>query len=161
MQFPGLIKECKNIAKELNITDELETMDIKNFKNLVNTKIHSYNEKILRLEMKKGSKLLHKIDEQYELKNYFKELRVEEVRLKFRLETKMVDAKFNFKNKKNYARELWQCDSCENAIESQSHLLWCPAYQQLREGKDLKNDKHLINYIKKVLEIREKLSLKR
>ena len=95
------------------------------------------------------------------MKPYFKELRVEEARLKFRLETKMVDAKFNFKNKKKYSNELWQCDSCEKAIESQSHLLWCPAYQQLREGKNLKDDKHLITYIKKVLKIREELSLRR
>ena len=105
--------------------------------------------------------MLHKIDEKYEFKNYFKELKVEDARIKFRLETKMVDAKFNFKNKKNYHSELWQCDSFERAIESQSHLLWCPAYQQLRDGKDLKDDKHLISYIKKVLKIREELSLRR
>ena len=88
-------------------------------------------------------------------------MRVEDVRLKFRMETKMVDAKLNFKNKKNYSNELWQCYSCERAIESQSHLLWCPAYQQLREGKNMKDDKHLIAYIKKVLKIREELSLRR
>ena len=111
--------------------------------------------------MKKGKKLLHKINEKYEMKPYFKELRVEEARLKFRLETKMVDAKFNFKNKKDYSSDLWKCDSCESAIETQSHLLWCPAYQKLRNGKDLENDEHLVKYIQKVLKIREKLSLRR
>ena len=86
---------------------------------------------------------------------------MEDVRLKFRLRTKMIDAKFNFKNKKEYSSDLWVCDSCSSSIESQSHLLWCPAYQNLRENKSLENDQDLINYIKKVLEIRDELKLRR
>ena len=73
----------------------------------------------------------------------------------------MADAKMNFKNKTNYSNELWQCDSCERAIESQSHLLWCPAYSSIREGKELDNDDDLIKYIKKVLEVRQDLKLSR
>ena len=73
----------------------------------------------------------------------------------------MVDAKMNFKNMKKYSSELWQCDSCERSIESQSHLLWCPAYSSIREGKDLNSDKDLISYIKKVIQVRQDLKLNR
>ena len=73
----------------------------------------------------------------------------------------MIDAKMNFKNKDNYSKELWQCDSCEKSIESQSHLLWCPAYANLRDGKNLRDDKDLIVYIKKVMQVREELMLRR
>ena len=73
----------------------------------------------------------------------------------------MVPAKFNFKNMKNYSRELWKCDSCETAIESQSHILCCPAYQQFRAGKNLKSDKDLVQYMKKVLKIRQEQNISR
>ena len=82
---------------------------------------------------------LHIIEADH-VKDYFISNNVEDVRTKFHLRTKMVDAKLNFENKKNYSHELWLCDSCETSIESQSHLLWCPAYQNLREGKDLSKD---------------------
>ena len=100
-------------------------------------------------------------NEKCELKEYFTKLTVEDARLKFRLRTMMVEAKFNFKNKKEYSNDLWVCDSCSTNIETQSHLLWCPAYQNLRENKSLDNDQDLINYIKKVLEIRDELKLRR
>ena len=71
------------------------------------------------------------------------------------------NVKFNFKNIQNYANDNWQCDSCEKSIDTQSHVLWCPAYQNLREGKSLDSDDDLIEYITKVMVIREKLNLRR
>ena len=49
----------------------------------------------------------------------------------------MVDAKRNFKNKKEYEITNWLCDSCESKIDSNSHIIWCESYGELREGKDL------------------------
>ena len=71
----------------------------------------------------------------------------------------MIETKMNFRNMKNYSHELWLCDSCERSIETQSHLLWCPAYSSIREGKDLNNEQDLINYIKKVMQVRDELNL--
>ena len=59
-------------------------------------------------------------------------------RTMFKYRTHMTDIKFNYKNKEDYVMELWKCDSCQTAIELQSHILWCPAYQELRGGKDIK-----------------------
>ena len=39
------------------------------------------------------------------------------------------------------------------------HVLICPAYAELREGKDIKNDRDLINYMQKVMIIRDKLKI--
>ena len=109
----------------------------------------------------KGMQSSSVVIEKCELKEYFKLYNVEDVRLKFRLRTMMVDAKLNFKNKKDYSSELWLCDSCSCFIETQSHLLWCPAYQSLRTNKNMNNDRDMINYIRKVLEIRQDLKLRR
>ena len=95
------------------------------------------------------------------MKEYFKNLKVEDIRINFRLRTKMIDAKFNFRNKAEYGSELWSCDSCEKAIESQSHLMWCPAYQNLRKDKLLDSDTDIVNYIKQVMQIRQDLKLRR
>ena len=163
LNLPGLIKECEIIAHEINMYSELKNMDRKKFKILLNDKIKQYNEKILKQEIKNKDykKIKSFLNENCDLKEYFKAFNVEDVRTKFRLRTQMVDAKLNFKNKNNYSNELWLCDSCQSSIESQSHLLWCPAYQNLRDGKNLNNDKDLINYIKQVLEIRQDLKLRR
>ena len=49
----------------------------------------------------------------------------------------------------------------KRAIETNSHVLWCPAYQNLREGKSLESDKDLAQYLMNVLKIREKFKLTR
>ena len=92
-------------------------------------------------------------------KEYISRLNLSKSRVKFLLRSKMLDAKFNYSAK--YENELWQCDSCCSAIETQSHLVFCPAYARLREGKNLNNDEHLIEYIQKVMDIRTKLNLRK
>ena len=73
----------------------------------------------------------------------------------------MLKIKFNFKNTPAYSNTNWRCDSCEKAIDTQSHILWCPAYSELRIGKDINSDDDLMEYIEKVMTIREKLNLTR
>ena len=54
--------------------------------------------------------------------------------------------KMNFRNDHEYAKSLWKCDKCSN-IDTQNHLLWCPYYKELRQGKDLQNNKDLCKYL--------------
>ena len=44
-------------------------------------------------------------------------------------------------------------------IESQSHILYCDAYADLRADRDISNNSDLVEYMKNVLTIREKLGL--
>ena len=71
----------------------------------------------------------------------------------------MLKFKYNYKNDPINKASLWNCDSCQSAIETQVHILWCPAYSELRQGKDINNDDHLIEYIQRVLKMREKLDI--
>ena len=70
-------------------------------------------------------------------------------------------AKFNFKNTKDYQESSWLCDSCESAISTNSHVLWCEAYRELREGLNIESDADLVKYLSKVMEIRQTLKLRR
>ena len=99
--------------------------------------------------------------EEYGRKDYLSNLRLDEVRTLFRTRTMMMDVKDNFRSKKDYSADLSMCDSCETAIESQSHVLWCPAYSELRENKDLSSNKDLTEYMGKVMRIRNELMLRR
>ena len=40
--------------------------------------------------------------------------------------------------------------------DTQEHIVRCPTYQTFRFGKDLNNDKDLVDYISKVIKIRGK-----
>ena len=149
--YPGLAIECLTLAKECEVEEEYGDDHVNSirFKSLMKNKIKMKNEKEIISKMKTLRKLEHLTEEPFECKDYIKELNLEQIRMKFRLRTKMVKTKMNMKN----LDANWLCNSCETAIDNQSHLIWCPAYTKLREGKNLESDKDLIDYFTKVLKI--------
>ena len=83
------------------------------------------------------------------------------VRTIFKFRVDLFEAKYNFKNKHEYKKENYMCDSCMSQIDHNTHVLYCPAYATLRQDRNLNNDVHLAQYLQKVLEIRMKLRLDR
>ena len=100
----------------------------------------------LRDEVKKGN-------------SYFFSESLKNARTIFRFRVELYESKLNFKNKQEYKAEKFMCDSCENEVDTNSHVLFCPSYSVLREGKNLNSDSDLANYLQKVLDIRSKLRL--
>ena len=100
-------------------------------------------------------------EEKFETKPYLNKFCLEDARTLFKYRSKMLDFKFNYKNDVIKSKELWNCDSCQSAIETQDHILWCPAYINLREGNSLESDDDLVKYFSSVMQIREKLQLKK
>ena len=90
------------------------------------------------------------------LKPYIQSLKLCDARTMFWIRTSMMPSKFNMKNNPKFASKLWKCDWCQR-IDSQSHILWCPFFAPLREGKDVQNDTDLVEYFKEVFEIREEM----
>ena len=97
--------------------------------------------------------------EQFGKKDYMNTMTLSETRIQFKLRSHMFDVKWNYKSNPNYAKDLWKCDSCKSSIQTQNHIMWCPAYSELRAGKDITNDKDLVDYMRKVMTIREKLNI--
>ena len=163
LKFPGLVTEVDEIVKNLDIVEEYndKNVKLKKFKNISKKKISSENEKQLRQRMKKYKKMDELKDEKFEIKDYLKSMNLNQIRSHFKYRTKMLKVKFNYKNVNAYSHSNWLCDSCEKAVDTQSHILWCPAYKNLREGKDINSDDDLMEYIGKVMTIREKLNLRR
>ena len=97
--------------------------------------------------------------ESFKTKDYLKNMNMADARTKFKMRTEMLNFKFNYKSDYENIANLWKCDSCQIAIETQNHILWCPSYSELREGKDLNNDVDVIEYFQKVIKIRDKLKI--
>ena len=89
---------------------------------------------------------------------YTVNLQLAEARTMFRIRTLMMPSKLNMKNRKKFAESLWKCDQCRR-MDSQSHILWCPFFAPLREGKNIEDDKDLVEYFDKVFKIREDLEM--
>ena len=161
LNLPGLIQECKNLSRDLQIENSFMDKSINNlkFKRIVKCSIAKQNQNELSQMMTK-SKCEEVVKESFGLKSYIEDLNTTEARIKFRAKTRMLEAKFNFRNNAKYAKQNWICESCErDCIESQSHIMWCEAYSHLRDGIDLKNDKDLVRYLSNVMTIRQELQL--
>ena len=97
-------------------------------------------------------------EEAYECKEYIKNMNMHDGRMHFRLRSKMFPCKANFKNDPENVASKWLCKACLQ-VDSQSHILTCSAYKQLREGKSLSSDQDVVDYYRKVLRIRTKLNI--
>ena len=108
--------------------------------------------------MDKLDKVKEFSNEEFELKSYFKTLSLKDARHIFKFRSKMTQyIKRNYSNDKGYRQSLWQCPSCNISIDTQSHIMWCESYKELRENLNFDDNKDLANYIGKVLKIRENM----
>ena len=165
-EFPGLAKEVKNMINNYELPD-ITNEDVNRkwskarWKKIVKAVLKVECKLDLIERIKEKSKLTESKmkNEEFQTKQYLREMKIEDARTKFKLRTKMIEAKFNFKNDPIHRLNLWRCDSCQSAIDTQNHILWCPSYAELREGKDIKNDADLIEYVKQVMKIRDELKI--
>ena len=106
-------------------------------------------------------------DESLEIKSYVTDLTLRDARMKYRLRSSTLPLKMNMKSEPAFAAVSWRCNSCFSSgtrgesmmcPETDTHVLWCPAYAPLREGLSLSRDSDVIQYFRSVLKIREEMS---
>ena len=158
--FPGLISECQNLLRFYdleNILDDKINFSKQVWNKKVKDAIYKKSEKSIKDEFCTYSKLKdHDMDEVLNLKEYATSMNLRNARTMFRWRSHMVDAKMNKKSDKQYAKDLWKCDYCLS-LDSQSHIIWCPAFASLRVDKNLHDDLDLVQYIQAVMRIRNGL----
>ena len=157
--FPGLVKEGKRLISLYrlpNIIDETTRMTKLAWKQLVREAIQRKSEEDVQASFSSFSKLTDKgfEKENLQLKNYIQEMSLRQARTNFRIRSNMIRTKMNMKSSPKFASDLWKCDDCLS-LDSQSHIMWCPAYAPLREGKSLKSDTDLVEYFQAVIKLRE------
>ena len=106
--------------------------------------------------MEKYEKLEGLKGKEYGRKQYLEEMNMEKARTFFRIRTRMIKCKRNQSSDPSNKATLWKCNAC-GYVDTQSHLLHCPAFKDIRDGKSLDSDSDLVDYFTKVLKIREGL----
>ena len=157
--FPGLVSEGRKlmILYELpNIIDEKIVLSKQQWKKMVKDAIKRKSEINLHTNFQSFSKLRNKNYEEDDLamKPYIQDMKLREARTFFRIRSSMIPAKMNMKGNQKFAEQLWKCDD-SLSMNSQSHILWCPAYAPLREGKNPSSDLDLVQYYQAVTKFRE------
>ena len=158
LALPGLLAECEELALTMGLTTP-STCSKFQWKKKVNEKILIKNRSDLLQKVEKGEYKKINLDELksevFELKPYMTKLNMHSARTKFALRTHMTKSvKLNFKNDPGNKKTLWKCNDC-SSMDSQEHILWCPAYGHLREDKNLDSDKDLTRYFQQVLLLRD------
>ena len=99
-----------------------------------------------------------KYEDKCEMRDYIQSMTMQQARTKFRIRARLINCAMNQPSDPKHIANLWKCSACAN-VDTMSHILWCPAYKSLREGKSLENDLDIVQYYQKVMTIREKLNL--
>ena len=156
--YPGLMIECQELVDKYNLPEVKQCSKLQWKKEVIN-KVKEMNENsLIEIVETKYKKLDHKEmkKETCKTKEYMKSLNLPDARLKFSLRARMTrTVQMNYKGDPKFKKNNWKCHDC-CIVDTQEHILRCPSYQSLRTGKNLRKDKDLVDYFRKVIKIREK-----
>ena len=155
-KWPGLIQECDDICDEIGLP-RISASDINKCE--INEALKQHNKQKQVTEMKEMSKLKENCEGEFERSPYLDNKNVVEARAMFRVKSGTFPSKMNRRSDPTFSRELWLCEEC-GQVDTMSHVAVCAAYQPLREGKDINNDKHLAEYMAAVMKVRSKFGKK-
>ena len=83
--------------------------------------------------------------EHFEEPQYLKEMSMMDAQTLFRIRSQTTTVQMNQRSDIRNARNLWKCLECGNIV-SQSHIVWCPFFSELREGKSPNDNQDLVKY---------------
>ena len=63
----------------------------------------------------------------------------------------------NYPSDKGYKADLWRCWHCPS-LDTQSHIMTCPAYQHFREDTNFDNDQDLVKFFRQVIKLRDDMT---
>ena len=148
--------EAEDICNRLGLEDVNKTQVSKHvFKNLFIKAARREDEKYLRTNMEGKTKVQDLVTENVSLKSYFKEKSLSSTREMFRIRTNMNKLKGNFKHDKRNADAL--CVACGKEEEINSHVMYCPSYADLKQGRDMSKNMDLVYFFRDIMKRREKL----
>ena len=162
LNLPGLVSECIDILTKAGIQN-VESYSKPQWKALVKRFCKKLNEDDLLVQIKQYKKLdFNELKaEKCEMKKYMTDLNLFNARLRFKIRAQMTPTiQMNFKNDPVFKANLWVCLGCDMrgkdklapvSQDSQTHVLSCAGYADLRKDKDLSDDKDLVEYFSAVI----------
>ena len=101
----------------------------------------------------------------FQLQAYMKTLNIAQARLRFKLKTSMTPTvRMNFPSEVEFSDQLWTCTGCSDVPDrsggvigrrdTQTHIMVCPGYDDLRQDMNLDEDRDLVKYFSMVIKRR-------
>ena len=119
--------------------------------------VHQLNKESLLSQLQKSRKLdIEELSsEEYEEKSYISEMKISQGRVFFSSRSFMLSTiQWNFQNQPEFKANQYLC-RCTEHVDTQSGLLTCTLYSNLRIGLDLYNsDTDLVTYFQRVMQER-------
>ena len=161
-KFPGLQKELESFLLTHEI-DDVCKYSKKEWKELIDRKVNSLNRDYLIASSRRYKKIdyLDMALEEYEMKEYFSTLDLQQARTKFKERASTM--KFcipHFPSSRKFLEGGFFC-SCEKEegkrrIQSLFHWKLCPEYSNLRKSRNLNLDRDLMSYYLDIIHQRAK-----
>ena len=157
LSLPGIALQCHEILSDWNMED-MRLFTKRSFKKAVTAKIRKKNKDELVQQMKNYRKIDFREYERkdFKMSEYFHTLNIADSRMRLRSKLGMVPSiRNNFRNNKRYKEENYQCPDCfamgiPDKQDEQEHVLTssCVANSDLREGRNLENDKDICDFFR-------------
>ena len=147
--WPGLGQEVRQICEASGIPDLNKNLIRKTDIQKAIRNSH-YKDMMSQFE---GSRKLEDIrhDNFRRLQGYFNDKNLEKARLKFKIRTKMLEKiPGNFKNLYKNQENGLKCKFCPEEM-TQNHCIVCPGRVNMRNGMDMTNLDHLVEYFTEIL----------
>ena len=163
--WPGLSKEVTAICEKIQIPD-LNENDFDITAGAIKEAVLEHHDDELRDKIKRFEKMEHIKDEDFsQVQDYLKQKSIENTRTAFKIRCSMVeDIKGNFKSKyrRNGGEEALLCQDCDcGEIQTQSHCLVCPKWEDIRTGLEMEKLEDVVKFFQKLLAERLKLKKKK
>ena len=166
--YPGLMMECHDILDQIGLRHCHPCHFSKmSWKKMTKMTIKEHNRSHLLEKIKTYKKLdyFQLKEEEFEPKSYLRNLNIHDARMKYRTRINLVPGlKFHYKSDKRFRESMWSCPLCEKLgdnynLDNLSHTLACPFLADLREQRDLEDDRQLCEYVREALRRREDVSI--
>ena len=152
-KWPGLTKEITEICRELMIPDLNE-----NILTVVHIKraVYDHHDRHMVEDIGQCKKMQsHKNDNFSKVQDYMKGKSVESCRMSFRIRCELVkDVKGNFKDKykRKGGADAILCEDCDvREIQTQSHCLVCPRWENIRRDLPLETLEGMVTFFQRML----------
>ena len=140
------------ICEKLGICDlnqsDIPVPDIKN------TVFNDHYKELLEQVAKSKKMVKHKDDDFSDVQDYMKWKSVEQSRMAFRIRSEMVnEVRGNFKDRyrRKGGEDALTCQECPTGVmETQSHCVICPKWQDLRTGLELDKMDDLVTFFQRL-----------
>ena len=155
LNLPGLLTECEEFLHKYELYD-MESYSKAQWKRKVKAIIFQLNEDNVVSMSKNYKKINYTFDIDHGKRHLFlSQLKLHDARMMFKIRSNMVShIQMNFKSDQRYTKNMWLCPGCNTNLDTQSHVMQCEGYSNLRSGLDVNKDVDLIKFFHSIISLR-------